>query len=519
MADSSALAWGGPEKPFDVFIVGGGVNGCGAARDAAGRGYSVILAEKDDLASGTSSKSTKLIHGGLRYLEYFQFGLVREALTEREILWALAPHLVAPLRFVLPAQKGGRPAWMLRLGLFLYDHIGGRKKLPPTAALDLRRDPAGQPLESGFSRGFEYSDCRVDDARLVVLNARDAADRGALILPRHEVMSAHAEEGCWRVRLRDGMSGAEREIFARLLVNAAGPWAESVLTKAAGRRADKNLRLVRGSHIVTRKIFDHDRAYIFQNDDGRVVFAIPYEDDFTLIGATDVDFAGAPQAVAITPEEVDYLCVAANRFFVKKIAPCDVVWSFSGLRPLFDQSGGPAQKASREHVIEMERLDGAPLITLFGGKLTSYRIVAEEILARAGEAIGRRGKPWTADEPLPGGEFAGGDLEQFIGDLRAKKPFLDAALARRLAKAYGTLCQDFLGAAQNIEDLGEDFGAGLTEAEVLYLIEREWARTPEDILWRRTKLGLRGGMISTEKLGAFLQRRSGATVEDPGSFS
>ncbi len=505
--DTLASAGREDERPFDIFVIGGGVNGSGVARDAAGRGYSVALAEMNDLASGTSSKSTKLIHGGLRYLETYKFGLVRELLKEREILLRIAPHLVEPLRFVLPVQRGMRPAWLLRLGLFLYDHIGGRETLPGTATLDLGREAVGRPLKPQFAKAFEYSDCRVDDARLVVLNARDAADRGATIFLHTQVISARPAGRLWRVALRDRATGGRREVLARLLVNAAGPWVDGVIAQALPKGLPGRLRLVRGSHIVVRKIFDHDGAYIFQNADGRIVFAIAWQDDFTLIGTTDVDFFGAPDAVAITPEETDYLLRAANACFRRQIGPADVVWSFSGLRPLADDGVSAAQKMTRENFIEHKRIDGAPLINVFGGKITSHRVLAEKILARAGRLIGRRGVPWTARAALPGGDFPGGDLAGFIEGLRAQKPFIDTALARRLARAYGTDCLRFLGPARRLEDLGEDFGGGLFCAEVDHLVEREWARSVEDILWRRTKLGLRGGEIRADKLAAYLATR------------
>jgi glycerol-3-phosphate dehydrogenase len=495
----------------DVFIIGGGVNGCGVARDAAGRGYSVRLAEMGDLASGASSRSTKLIHGGLRYLEYFEFRLVREALREREVLWANAPHLVRPLRFVLPYQRGLRPFWMLRLGLFLYDHIGGRKRLPPTRSLDLRRDGAGAPLKPEFVKGFEYSDCWVDDARLVVLNARDAANRGAVIETRKKVVGAHARKGKWIVSLRDLVTTEESEVVARVLVNAAGPWVERVFSSIAPH--DNNqVRLVKGSHIIVPKIFDHQRCYIFQNPDGRIIFAIPYEDDFTLIGTTDQDFSGDPAEVAITPEEVDYLCAAASDYFVQPISSAAVVWAFSGVRPLYGDPAVAAQDATRDYVIKLEAVNDAPLINIFGGKITTYRRLAEKILEIIGEKIGARGTQWTAQAPLPGGDFLNGDIDAFTRDLRAGKPFLNEALARRLARSYGSLCLEFLGDAQSLADLGQNFGAGLFRAEVDYLVEREWALTAEDILWRRTKLGLRCPPSAATEIDAYLAlRASGRT--------
>lgn len=497
-------------KVFDVFIIGGGVNGCGIARDAVGRGYSVHLAEMNDLASGTSSKATKLIHGGLRYLEYYEFRLVREALTEREIVWRNAPHLVHPLRFVLPYFKGLRPAWMLRLGLFLYDYIGGRKKLPPTRTLDLRRDEAGRPLKPIFSKAFEYSDCWVNDARFVALNARDAADRGALVRTRCKVIAARRENGLWRIRLQDQTNGAENEVTARLVVNAAGPWVDNVLANVVAHNEPNQVRLVQGSHIIVPKLFDHDRCYIFQNPDGRIIFAIPYEDAFTLIGTTDQDYKDDPAKVAITPGETDYLCKAASEYFARQITPSDVVWTYSGVRPLYDDHASAAQAATRDYVIKEELIDGAPLINIFGGKITTYRRLSESILEHIEKTLGARGKPWTADAPLPGGDMPNADLDAFIKSLQARKPFLSPALARRLAKAYGTRALLFLESANSMADLGRDFGNGLTAAEIDYLVDQEWALSAEDILWRRSKLGLHLPPAAADDISAYLATRQQA---------
>mgnify|MGYP005805856825 CR=1 FL=1 len=488
---SAGTGVNGGQAEYDLLVIGGGINGCGVARDAAGRGYRVALVEMDDLASGTSSKSTKLVHGGLRYLESGDFRMVREALAERETLWRIAPHLVQPLRFVLPvlpgALPGARPAWLLRLGLFLYDHLGAREKLPRAASLDLRRASEGAPLKPHLRRAFTFFDCRVDDSRLVVLNARDAADRGADIFTRTRFLRAGPSDGGWRIDLRDVGSGAERALRARLIVNAAGPWADGVLP---GKTERPRLRLVRGSHIVVRKLFEHDGAYLFQTGEGRVVFAISYQRDFTLIGTTDADFSGAPEEVAATSEEIAYLCHAANGFFVRAIAPEDVVWSFAGLRPLVDDGEKAAARASRDDMLDEGRADGAPFISILGGKLTAYRRVAEQVVDRAAACLGLRGGVWTAAAPLPGGDLPGADLDAFTKDLQARYAFLGAAEGRRLACAYGTLCLAFLGAARRREDLGRDFGLGLSEAEVEHLRASEWARTAEDILWRRSKLGL-----------------------------
>ncbi|MGB3864564.1 MAG: glycerol-3-phosphate dehydrogenase, partial [Xanthobacteraceae bacterium] len=368
---------------FDLAIIGGGVNGCGIARDAAGRGNTVFLCEANDLASGTSSESTKLIHGGLRYLEYYEFRLVREALIEREVLWRIAPHIVSPLRFVLPHHDGLRPAWLLRLGLFLYDHLGGRKLLPPARALDLTRDEAGRPLKPGlFRRGFEYSDCAVDDARLVVLNARDAADRGAVIATRTRATQLAREDGVWRITMQDSLGGAQREVRAKALVNAAGPWVEDALARGADVRAKAKVRLVQGSHIVVRRLYAHERAYMFQNSDGRIVFAIPYREDFTLIGTTDSDYHGDPAAVVATPEDIRYLCESVSEYFARPVTPEDVVWTYAGVRPLYDDGAGEARAATRDYVLELDLPDGVPLLSIYGGKITTYRRLAEEALAR-----------------------------------------------------------------------------------------------------------------------------------------
>ncbi|KAB0682648.1 glycerol-3-phosphate dehydrogenase [Aureimonas leprariae] len=495
---------------FDVFIIGGGINGCGIARDAAGRGFTVGLAEMKDLASGTSSWSTKLIHGGLRYLEHREFRLVRESLMEREVLWAIAPHIIRPLRFILPFQKGLRPAWLLRLGLFLYDHIGGRKKLPATETVKLSSDPRGVPLKKEFARGFEYSDARVDDARLVVLNARDAAMRGADVMVGTEVVEARRESGVWRIRLRDHRAnGAEREVTARFLVNVSGPWVDRVIRGALGRNDARNIRLVQGSHIVTRKLYEHDRAYIFQNADNRIIFAIPYEDDFTLIGTTDRDYEGDPGAVAISEEEKSYLCRSASEYFERPVTESDIVWSFSGVRPLFDDGASKAQEATRDYVlrVEGEAIGGeAPVLNAFGGKITTYRKLSEEVLERIEERLGKRGKPWTGGEPLPGGEFPVEGAGAVEAELRSAASSLDAKTAARLVRSYG---RDALAIAK--AGLDRDLGHGLTEGELRWLVEKEWASSAEDVLWRRSKLGLRFSTAETKALETHLEKMNMTT--------
>jgi glycerol-3-phosphate dehydrogenase len=487
------------DRIFDLAIIGGGVNGCGIARDAAGRGNSVFLCEMNDLASGTSSWSTKLVHGGLRYLEYYEFRLVREALIEREILWQIAPHIIRPLRFVLPHHAGLRPAWLLRLGLFLYDHIGGRNLLPPTRSVDLSRDEVGKPLIANrYTKGFEYSDCFVDDARLVVLTARDAADRGAQIHTRSRAIEIRQIDGIWLVTVENAISGARRTINARALVNAGGPWVEDVLASGSGVNARAKVRLVQGSHIVVRKLYAHDRAYMFQNSDGRIVFAIPYQDDFTLIGTTDRDYHGDPSKVKATPEEIKYLCDSVSEYFARRVKPEEVVWTYAGVRPLYDDGASEAKAATRDYVFELDTPGGAPLLSIYGGKITTYRRLAEEALERLApylrSAIARKG--WTGRSPLPGGDLDVSAVAALAAELIRTYPFLTAAHANRLAHAYGTRATKWLGAAKSMTDLGQSFGATLTASEVSYLMSSEWALTAEDIVWRRSKLGLR--MSATE---------------------
>ncbi|WP_117190020.1 glycerol-3-phosphate dehydrogenase [Rhizobium terrae] len=476
----------------DIFVIGGGINGCGIARDAAGRGYSVALAEMNDLASGTSSGATKLIHGGLRYLEHYEFRLVRESLMERETLWAMAPHIIWPLRFVLPYHKGGiRPAWLIRLGLFLYDHLGGRKLLPPTAVLDMRTDAAGKPLKPLFTKAFEYSDGWVDDARMVVLNARDAADRGALILPRTRVVSARRENGLWTIDTVQSGTDRTETYRARMLVNAAGPWVDRVIREALGNDDAHHVRLVQGSHIVVKKKFEGSRAYFFQNRDNRIIFAIPYETDFTLIGTTDRDYKDDPKEVRISEEETIYLCDAASEYFREPVRPEDIVWTYSAVRPLYDDGASKAQEATRDYVLKLVGTQDAPLLNVFGGKLTTYRRLSEHALEKIGEAIGAKGRSWTAKSHLPGGDFAVQGYEAEVVALTTRYPFLEEAHARRLVRRYGTYATMVLDSATKMEDLGRHFGGSLYEAEVRYLIAREWARSAEDVLWRRTKEGLR----------------------------
>ncbi|MDV4143652.1 glycerol-3-phosphate dehydrogenase [Shimia sp. FJ5] len=497
------------ETTVDLLVIGGGVNGAGIARDAAGRGLSVLLAEKGDLASATSSGSTKLFHGGLRYLEYGKVRLVRESLIEREVLLKAMPHISWPMRFVLPLHpdmrfeggtpisrllgvtmpwlRGRRPGWIIRLGLFLYDHLGGRKILPGTRRIDLRKDAAGDPLRPVMTRAFEYSDCWVDDARLVVLNARDAAARGADIRVRSEVTDARREGDLWRVSLR-GPQGT-MDVTARALVNAAGPWVGEVIRDVVHTESREGVTLVRGSHIIVPRLYDHDRAYFLQGSDGRIIFAIPYEGKFTLIGTTDAPHEDPSEPPRCSDEERDYLIAFANRYFAKEIRAEDVVWTYSGVRPLYDDGARSASAATRDYVLTLDA-EGAPLLNVFGGKITTYRRLAEAALAKLTPHFPTAGGEWTAGVALPGGDFDLGDKGALIEELCGDYPFITGGWAGRLVRLYGREAWDMLGDATQREDLGKDFGATLTEAELRWMRDREYARTGEDALWRRSKLGL-----------------------------
>jgi glycerol-3-phosphate dehydrogenase len=507
---------------FDVFIIGGGINGCGIARDAAGRGLKVGLAEMNDLGSATSSASTKLFHGGLRYLEFFEFGLVRKALVEREVLLRNMPHISWPMRFVLPYHKdmrfendtptskllstvmpwmkGRRPAWLIRLGLFLYDNLGGRKILPGTKTVDLTTADTGKPLKGKFQRAYEYSDCWVEDARLVVLNARDAEARSATIMTRTKVISAARVDGQWEIVTEH--DGVQQTYTTRSLVNAGGPWVENIVRDVARLNTSEGVRLVRGSHIVTKKLFDHDKSYFFQGEDGRIIFAIPYEMDFTLIGTTDAEHENLSEKPYATEAEQDYLCAFASQYFEKPVTRDDIVWTYSGVRPLYDDGAKSATAATRDYVLSLDE-NGAPLLNIFGGKITTYRKLAENALKKLTPLIGG-GDPWTADAALPGGDFKVNDRDKLVADLMSDYPFLTDRWALRLIKAYGTEARAILGEASAAKDLGQDFGATLTEAEVKWLMAREYARTAEDIVWRRSKLGLRLTPDQVAGLDAFM---------------
>ena len=493
-------------QQVDIFVIGGGVNGTSIARDAVGRGFSVMLAEMNDLASGTSSAATKLVHGGLRYLEHYEFRLVAEALAEREVLWAEAPHIIWPLRFVLPHHKGLRPKVVLRAGLAMYDYMGGRRLLPPTKTLDLTKDEAGKPLKPGFKTGFEYSDCWVDDARFVVLNARDAADKGATVHTRTKVTSARRDGGGWTLTL-SGADG-EQTVHAKFVVNAAGPWVDEVVGNTMGNNGAHNVRLVKGSHIVVRKLFDHDRCYIFQNADGRIIFAIPYEQDFTLIGTTDQDYTGDPKDVVISDSEVDYLCRAASEYFALPVLKADIVWTYSGVRPLFDDGASAAQEATRDYVLKLDGdLASGAALHVFGGKLTTSRRLAESAMEKIESVLGQRGPRWTKESKLPGGEFEPLQFESEVRRLAMDYSRLPATMIRRLMRLYGTRARVILGDSKELHQLGTHFGADLYQSEVDYLIANEWAVSSADIMWRRTKLGLHTGGEDKARLDAYLAQR------------
>lgn len=477
-------------KVYDIFIIGGGINGCGIARDAAGRGYSVRLAEMNDLASGTSSWSSKLIHGGFRYLEHYEFRLVREALSEREVLMKMAPHIIWPLRFILPHHNAMRPAWLLRLGLFLYDHIGTRNLLPGTKQLNLNFVSERNPLKSNFSKGFEYSDCWVDDARLVVLNAQDAKQKGAEIETRTKVVSVRRDKDHWQVECQNLNTGETVKHKANLIINAAGPWVDKVLDETFESHRSKNVRLVQGSHIVVPKIHDDNHAYIFQNKDNRIIFALPYEQDFTLLGTTDQDFQGDPADVKITESEISYLCSSASEYFKKPIIQDDIVWSYSGVRPLFNDGASAAQEATRDYVLRVDGNDPS-IINVFGGKITTYRKLAESMLEKVESLIGVKKAAWTADSQLPGGNFEVFGYDELVLKLKTEFDFLNLSLAKRLIRSYGTDAWKIMNGSSCSEDMGKSFGESLTEREVKYLIQEEWAETAEDVVWRRSKLGIR----------------------------
>ncbi len=495
----------------DVLIVGGGINGAGIARDAAGRGLSVVLCDKDDLAQHTSSASTKLIHGGLRYLEHYEFNLVRKALIEREVLLRAAPHIMWPMRFVMPHDKGQRPAWMIRAGLYLYDFLARREILPGSGAVDLRTHPSGKPLKPEFTKGFIYSDGWVDDARLVVLNALDAAEHGAKVFTHTRCESARRVGDRWHASLRRA-DGSMFEVDARCVVNAAGPWAAQFLHDAVARETGKSLRLVKGSHIVVKKMFDHPYAYIFQNPDGRIVFAINYEQDFTLVGTTDLEYTGDTNKVAIDQSEIDYLCQLTERYFRKPLKPSDVVWSYSGVRPLLEDDSANASEITRDYKLAMDG-EQAPLLSVFGGKITTFRKLAEEAVDMIADKLGSARGTWTEHACLPGGDLFGPpqnravlEFDAFVSKLQQSHAWLPPKLVARYARAYGTRTHTLLEGRQSLADMGEQLAEGLFEAELVYLVKSEWASSGADILWRRSKLGLHLPADTEQKIDQWIAR-------------
>jgi len=505
-------------QPFDLLIVGGGVNGAGIACDAAGRGLKVALAEQDDLAGATSSASSKLIHGGLRYLEQYQFRLVRESLRERDVLLAKAPHIVGHRPFVLPFLHERRPAWMLRLGLLLYDALAWPTRLPRSAAVDLAGSPLGQPLRDDITRGFVYADCWVDDARLVVLNAVAAAEAGARVMTRTRIVAARRDGPLWQARLKDMRDGRETAVVARVLVNAAGPWVDRVRDMATGggdRPSGRKVRLVKGSHLVVPRLYAGEQAYILQNPDGRVVFVLPYEGSFSIIGTTEVAFSGDPAAVAMDADEAEYICASVNGYVKAPVAPADAVWSYAGIRPLFDDRAASASAVTRDYVLDLDSGaagDRPPLLSVFGGKITTYRRLAEHALDRLARFFPAMAGAWTAGRPLPGGDLDGhgGDFRAFAAALAGDHPALDAAWLARLARRHGSRARLVLDGVRRVGDLGRDFGGGLYEREIEYLAAREWAETADDVLWRRTKCGLRMTAGERDAVAAyFASRRSG----------
>jgi glycerol-3-phosphate dehydrogenase len=494
------------EYDYDIIVVGGGINGAGIARDAAGRGLSVLLAEKDDLAEHTSSASTKLIHGGLRYLEHYDFVLVRHALQEREVLLRAAPHIIWPLRFILPHHRSLRPRWLIRLGLFLYDHIGGRKMLPKSHSVDLKVHASGQPLKEEFTHGFEYSDCWVQDARLVVLNAMDAAQRGCDVRVRTEVTDLVRNDGYWTVHLHDKNSGQQSSVTARVVVNASGPWVEKTLDLDKEHDARYATRLVKGSHIVVPKIFDHPYTYIFQNADNRIIFAVPYEQDYTLLGTTDMEVGDEPGTVQIDASEIEYICSAASEYFATPVNVDQVVWSYSGVRPLYDDASSNASKVTRDYKLDYDDRKAAPVLSVYGGKITTYRKLADDAMNMLSEHLSVTKKDWTKSAPLPGGDMPNADFSAYLAEMRSKYPWLDETLLYDYVRNYGTRINTMLQTCSAAEHLGVCYGPQLYQAEVDYLVQHEWAQSAEDILWRRSKKGLRLNDTEVAALQSYLAK-------------
>lgn len=491
----------------DLLVIGGGINGTGIARDAAGRGLQVILCEKDDLAQHTSSSSTKLIHGGLRYLEHYDFALVRHALQEREVLLRSAPHIIWPLRFLLPHHRALRPRWLIRLGLFIYDHIGGRKLLAKSHGVDLKKHVGGQALKAQFTHAFEYSDCWVQDARLVVLNARDAEKRGACVLTRTRCIDLKRGQNCWRATLEDQRNGYKHRLSARAVVNASGPWVEQTLHLDESAKSAHGVRLVKGSHILVKKLFEHAYPYIFQHSDGRVLFAIPFERDFTLLGTTDIEIQGDPDHVDVGTAEIDYICTAVNTYLREPVRAEDVIWSYSGVRPLFDDASENASKVTRDYVLQLDA-KGPPIVSVFGGKITTYRKLSEQVVDLLKKPLTFSAPAWTAGAFLPGGDIKNADYAAFLVNCRARYPWLDETVLADYARNYGTEIHALLQGRDSMAALGRYFGGGLYEAELCYLVRNEWAETAEDILWRRTKKGLRVTADAEAQITQWLQNNS-----------
>jgi D-erythritol 1-phosphate dehydrogenase len=496
---------------YDLFVIGGGINGAGIARDAAGRGLSVLLCEKDDLAQGTSSRSGKLVHGGLRYLEYYEFRLVREALIEREVLLESAPHIIWPMRFVLPHNPVDRPAWLVRLGLFLYDHLGGRKRLPGTRTLDLHTAPEGAPIKPAYGRAFEYSDCWVDDARLVVLNALDARKRGAQVLTRTACTSIRRRGDRWQIEMTDTETGAKSEASARCVVNTAGPWVNDVIGRIAGLNSRRSVRLVKGSHIVVPKFWEGRQAYLVQNPDKRVIFVNPYQNDLALIGTTDIPYEGRSEDVAADENEIAYLLKSVNRYFKQQLIEDDILHSFSGVRPLYDDNAENPSAVTRDYIFELDAEDGeVPLLSVFGGKITTFRKLSEHALERLKPFFPKMGGAWTARAHLPCGDMADADFDQFLADLRARYRWLPGDLAKHYARLYGTRAHELIGAAKSLDDLGTAFSRLFRESEARFLIDTEWARMAEDLIERRTKHGLHMSDAEKRAFSGWFERQQAA---------
>ncbi|HVK55816.1 MAG TPA: glycerol-3-phosphate dehydrogenase [Burkholderiales bacterium] len=499
----------GTRKPFDLFVIGGGINGAGIARDAAGRGLDVALCDMNDFASGTSSRSTKLIHGGLRYLEQYEFRLVREALAERETLLRMAPHIIWPMSFVLPQAPGMRPRWMIRAGLWLYGNLGGQSSLPAPNAITLRNTPEGAPLKDHLHEGFVYPDCCVDDARLVILNIRSAADLGATILPRTRCISAKRIATGWEIETKNELTGEHGIHQAAALINATGPWVKRVINEALPIASTADVKLIKGSHIVVPRLYDGNHAYLLQNDDRRVIFIIPYEKNFSLIGTTDTPLNEDKGPIEISTQEIDYLCSAVNRYLKTSVTSEQVSWTYAGVRALYDDNSGNPSDITRDYVLEVNDDKGkSPVLNIFGGKLTTYRRLAEKALEKLAPFFPAMKSAWTSTQPLPGGDMANADFNGFVRDLWKTYDQLPQEFLQDLARRYGARCHSLLGAARTMNDLGVDFGAGLTEREIDFLIAEEWAMEVDDILWRRTKAGLHMTAPQREIAAAYIHRET-----------